>query len=87
MQKRLPLLIIGLILVLSLVIPVTAQDTFAEYRWDDADIALRYPADWDDPLALFNTEKNRECFATRSGLSDITHAPARNSDNHLHVDC
>ncbi|MDQ7027809.1 MAG: hypothetical protein Q9P44_19885 [Anaerolineae bacterium] len=55
LQKN-SLMILALFLFFITITPVSAQDTFIEYRWQEADLALRYPADWDDPLALFNSE-------------------------------
>src|SRR5688572_15323554 len=50
------LLLYGLMLLCLMITPVIGQEAFTEYRWQDADLALRYPADWDEPLALFNSE-------------------------------
>lgn len=55
-EHKARLLLFCLLLFLTSIIPVVGQNTFAEYRWQEADLALRYPADWDEPLALFNSE-------------------------------
>jgi len=43
------LILIGVWMVL---VPVTAQYDILEFRWDIADVALSYPATWEEPFAV-----------------------------------
>jgi hypothetical protein len=80
-QRALPcqiryLLLLSLIL-LCMINPVFAQEAFTEYRWLDADLALRYPADWDEPLALVNSETGASVLQmAQDSVTDPNRPPA-----------
>jgi len=42
------------------ILPVQAQETFIEFSWQAGDFALRYPGDWETPLPLSQEEAGRE---------------------------
>jgi hypothetical protein len=70
------LLLFGLML-LCMIKPVFGQEAFTEYRWLDADLALRYPADWDEPLALVNSETGASVLQmAQDSVTDPNRPPA-----------
>lgn len=48
LQPLRPLLV--LCLLFALAVSVGAQAAYAEYGWQEGDLALRYPLEWDEPL-------------------------------------
>lgn len=66
------------IMLLMWVWPVGAQGNFVEYIWEEADIALRYPAEWDAPLPESSIDFTQETLSLAQGLvaSPATRPPA-----------
>lgn len=51
--------LLWLICILVFTLPTLAQGAFAEYRWENSDLALNYPASWEEPVQRFSPEGDR----------------------------
>jgi sugar lactone lactonase YvrE len=51
--------LLWLIFTLILTIPIVAQQAFTEYQWANGNLALGYPASWEEPLQRFSPEGDR----------------------------
>jgi hypothetical protein len=65
-MKRITILSFFLLFLL----PIQAQESFLDYRWEFGDLALRYPSNWDEPLQRFSTDGSQVMLMLAQNLVD-----------------